>query len=149
MYILFIFIVWCLYAVLEGKREAEYFHYRLKAEDILVKEGRFTHGVWTLQRFLVLLLILIFQIKELNIIYFDFSLFDLICFILSLVLVFPFLHDGMYYTRRHKLNRLIYPKKWFDQSTTSTAFFTKLNTPIMRDVWFVLGVILLILSLSI
>jgi hypothetical protein len=60
--------------------------------------------------------------------------------VLCYAAAFPFLHDGMYYYRRNKLNPLQYPKGWFDQSTTSKAFLTKYMTPVVRTILFVLSI---------
>jgi hypothetical protein len=45
------------------------------------------------------------------------------------------------------LDKNIYPKRFFDQSTTSTAFLTKFCSPILRIFYFIVGVTLLILPL--
>lgn len=119
---------WCLivflnWALLEGDREGS-------AIDAMVKAGIYVnHAIFTLQRGCVLLLFG-FIIK-----------WDALLFIL----MFPFIHDGMYYTRRNIMNVAIYPKKWFDQSNTSTALLTKFFTPWVRTGLFVIALILYIL----
>lgn len=44
-------------------------------------------------------------------------------YLLSLLLMFPYFHDGQYYCTRNDLNSTIYPKRWRDSSTTSQAIF--------------------------
>jgi len=44
-------------------------------------------------------------------------------FLLFCLFTFPFIHDGIYYTTRHLLNNKMYPKMFFDRSTTSNAVF--------------------------
>lgn len=51
---------------------------------------------------------------------------------LCLGVMFPFFHDGQYYRFRNKIDPTLYRKKWFSQSTTSTAFSTKYFTPVVR-----------------
>lgn len=63
---------------------------------------------------------------------------------LCLGAMFPFLHDGMYYVWRNRIQPGLYPKKWFDQSTTSTALSTKYMTPAVRSGIFLLAIISLI-----
>ena len=46
-------------------------------------------------------------------------------FLLVALLVFPFLHDGMYYqTRNWMSNGKIYQKGWFDKSVSTTAIIS-------------------------
>jgi hypothetical protein len=40
------------------------------------------------------------------------------------VLMFPFLHDGMYYKTRNKINSNTYPKGWWDTSYTTGALIS-------------------------
>ena len=49
--------------------------------------------------------------------------YEPLIFGLFISLSFPFLHDGVYYTTRHILNNKMYPKMFFDRSTTSNAIF--------------------------
>jgi hypothetical protein len=45
-------------------------------------------------------------------------------FLLFCLFSFPFLHDGIYYTTRHLLNKKMYPKMWIDQSTDTNAIIS-------------------------
>jgi hypothetical protein len=47
--------------------------------------------------------------------------FEPFMFILFCLFSFPFLHDGIYYTTRHLLNKKMYPKMWIDQSSDTNA----------------------------
>lgn len=60
--------------------------------------------------------------------------------VLAYCAMFPFIHDGGYYSMREKLKPGTYPKKFFAQSKTSTAFLTKYMTPVVRTILFVLAV---------
>lgn len=74
-------------------------------------------------------------------IYFQTSLLAVLCYVAA----FPCLHDGFYYWQRNKLDSTVYPKKFLDQSTTSTAFWTKYFPPIVRIPLAIVGVVCLIL----
>lgn len=130
--IISIFILWCLYSIMEGYREAQYYDSLWKGYSKIYIEPVNLHTAYTLQRILVL---------------------GIICFtdfnwwLISLPLVFSFLHDGSYYFTRNKLNRSIYKKGWFAQSTTSTAWSTKFLTPVIRTIMFITGVGILIIYL--
>jgi hypothetical protein len=121
-----LFILWCFYAILEGWREGDYFH----RVEVTKERGRLLHIGWTFQRFIVLCII---------------ALTSFNWWLLALPLVFPFLHDGEYYTTRNYFNRLIYTKKYFAHSTTSTAITTKIFTPVVRTILFGLGILTIIL----
>ena len=73
-------------------------------------------------------------------IFFHVGLLPVLCYIMA----FPCLHDGIYYWQRNKLNPSIYPKKFLDQSTTSTARWTKYFTPVVRTLLAISGVACLI-----
>lgn len=55
-------------------------------------------------------------------------------FALCYVMMFPFLHDGNYYRWRDKIKPGTYKRRWFAQSTTSTAWTTKIFTPLIRTI---------------
>lgn len=102
-----VFIFSIAYFILEGHREAIFYSVMINnlVDDL--------HAAFMLQRMIVFLSI--------------FSLtFYIQCwwsflFMCSLLLCFPFFHDGAYYATRNNLNKNIYPKRWFDDSDTSTA----------------------------
>jgi len=127
-------ILWCLYALFEGHREGSYWYIK----NSIFKLGHlFTidfkeHIMWTIQRSLVLVLV-----------YISSDWITVAC----CILVFPFMHDGAYYTRRNWINKGIYPKRFFAQSKTSTAIATKYFPPIVRTICAVLGVGLFIFKL--
>ena len=136
------YIIWVLYAIIEGYREGKYW-YLLGKTNILPSTE---HKIWTLQRAMVVLLatsvIFIPVVQVINL------LFILIC-----ALAFPFFHDGTYYYTRNRLSqqdpseKVIYKKGFFDQSTTSTSWMTFIQGPIMRSIYLVISVFLFILLL--
>lgn len=127
-----IIIIWIVYACLEGIREAYYYHLNCISDKPIEKN---LHPLFTVQRAVVLLILLFpFHIDK--------HFFVLIS---ACACVFPCAHNSTYYYMRNKLNPLIYPKKWFAQSTTSTAFSTKFFTPVVRTMLAVVGVLGLIL----
>tara|TARA_R110000803_G_scaffold199045_1_gene262945 strand:- start:670 stop:930 length:261 start_codon:yes stop_codon:yes gene_type:complete len=60
--------------------------------------------------------------------------------------IFSFFHNGMMYKTRNDLNKRNYPKGWWDQSTNSTAWSTKLMTPLYRSIQLVIGLIIYIIT---
>ena len=114
--------LWVLYATWEGLREAGYWH---------IKGVRITllpfheHIEWSIQRSVVLAMA-----------FFTSDWVTVVCF----MFMFPFFHDGAYYARRHYYNPKIYPKRFWDQSTTSTAVLTKFFTPLVRTLCAVAGI---------
>lgn len=63
--------------------------------------------------------------------------------VLSLMCLFPLLHDGAYYQTRNHINPNIYPKGWKDESTTTGALISLSFTN--RVILAVVGIILFIL----
>lgn len=68
-------------------------------------------------------------------------------FLISLALIFSFVHNGVYYETRHKLDKNIYPKGFRDDSTSSTATI-EMNFK-MRTTLAVIGVLGVIMAYSI
>lgn len=127
------FLIWCLYSIIEGIRDSIFYHQYNHTFERVLNE----HIVFVVQRLIVsLILCLMSQ-----------NIWLLIPFILS----FSFIHNGSYYTSRHYLNKKsynydnLYKKKWFSQSTTSTAVFTKYMTPLVRTILFLISITLLIM----
>ena len=75
------------------------------------------------------------------------SMLMALLFTLAASLLFPFLHDGLYYLIRNTLSKgsKPYPKGWF--SSGSTARTEKIFTPAVRTVLFALGIYLIIIIL--
>lgn len=65
--------------------------------------------------------------------------------VLCYIFMFPFFHDGNYYRWREKIVPGTYPKKYFAQSTTSTAFSTKFMTPVVRISLAIISIVTLII----
>lgn len=128
------YLLWVLFSILEGRREAFYFSYKMKAS-ITLQKGLKTdeHVMFTIQRALVFALAATACYS---------NLLNTSLILFSLMLSFPFFHDGMYYFTRNRLDG-IYSKKWFDQSTTSTAKSDKFNffNPISRTILFGLSIL--------
>lgn len=104
-------ITWVIFSCLEGSRDARYFHNQVSATKP-VKEN--SHYIFFLERTIVFAL-------TTYIVFLDTNILTTFFFSSGLILVFSFFHNGVYYTQRNKLNPLIYPKKFWDSSTTSQA----------------------------
>jgi len=126
-----LFIIWNLYSFFEGFREGFYYN--------IVNRTSFTktlnlHPFFSTQRGLVILLMFMLEFTHIGCV--NSLLFCLCCSI-----AFPFIHDGTYYTTRHYLDKKLYENGWFSQSTSSTALMTKVFTPVIRTVLFIIGTI--------
>lgn len=107
---IFILIFWILFSSLEGIREGYYWFF--KPKDIKEKHE---HLVFTIQRTFVFSFIVILML------FIKISIFKTLITGISLMCVFPFIHDGFYYLTRNYLNPSDYPKRFLDSSTTSSA----------------------------
>lgn len=103
------------YFYLEGKREAYYWHYKIRNWlDEKNKELDYNgeHKTFLAQRILVFIL-------SCGVNYFVVNHY--ILFSLGLLLSFSFIHNGTYYYYRNKLDNNIYHLKFKANSTTSNA----------------------------
>lgn len=107
-----ILLISFLWAYLEGKREAQYFHYKWSLPNPTKIKDEHVH--FTLQRSLYVIIssLLGFLI---------FNWWVGILTFISISLSFSFFHNGSYYLRRNQMNNKIYSLKWRDESTTTTA----------------------------
>jgi hypothetical protein len=118
----------CVYAALEGKREAFYWHFKG------IKEAEDLHATFLLQRFIVWLITLLLSWK----------------LALSFACAFPFWHLGVMYHYRRKLNGAVYKHGFFsDNSNTGTQRIKIFKTLFFsfrgRFLFFVLSIILLLI----
>jgi len=126
------FLIWALYCIIDGVRDAIFYHHYNLHSKRLFNE----HIIFVIQRSMVCFML--FYLSDFNFL-----------LLLSLTLNFSFFHNGSYYTTRHILKKKIYnydnlySKKWFAQSTTSTSFWTRYMTPLNRTILFLISVGLL------
>lgn len=104
-------IIWVGYSLTEGVREGFYWHYENKSKRVCDFD---VNPIFNLQRFLVLLLAGGFLVHALG----HFSILNLVC----MFLIFPFFHNGTYYSTRNKLDSSVYSKRWTDESKTFPPF---------------------------
>ena len=137
MILILTILLWFLYSLVEGKREAQYFSLKVKAtiNEKKLMWGRDEHNLFTLQRGTVVAMIAFLMLAC------GINILDCVIFVICMCATFPFIHDGEYYITRGKLDG-IYPKGWFDQSTTSTAKADKFNifNPVSRTIFFGIGI---------
>lgn len=158
-FILFIlsFAMWIWYACMEGIREGRYYYLRNAPELINVRNGirwirtHNEHGLFTFQRGMVYLFL---EIIKFSIFFFSFSTYKSweIYFMIPIMLllpisIFPFFHDGCYYSEYNRLSKVDYEKKWFAESTTSTAVIELTKNE--RITLFVFSILLLIVEMLI
>ena len=134
-----LFILWCTYMSFEGYREGAYFHYLYKAGGEYTDE----HIEWTIQRLIVGIVFYLCAV------FYDMNLIFTLALGFSLVLSSPFWHDGLYYWKRNELNPDIYKKGFWDNTTTPRGWITKICTPLLRTLYFILSIIIFVFYLTI
>jgi len=126
-----ILLISFLWAYLEGKREAQYFHYKWSLPSpIKIKDEHFDFAI---QRSLYVL-------KSSLLVGFIFNWLAAFILFISIALTFSFFHNGSYYKRRNEMNENVYLFRWKDESTTTTAKFSFSYK--WRLIQFIIGVIL-------
>ena len=124
------------YSAFEGWREAIYWHVKIGSGFHDWQPKTEEHIIFSLQRAIVLLMggtLLLFT---------GIPWYFTLLSILGSALTFSFIHNGIMYTVRNNLDNTIYPKQFWDQSTSSVAKTTKFMTPISRTIQFILGVLI-------
>ena len=111
-YKIILLISWIFYSLLNGMRDGYFYHYRNTS---IKMKGENIHWLYSCERVIVGALIV-----WLHSLYF--SSLNTSIFGLSLVLVFSFFHNGIYYELRKKLSdKNLYPKGFWSSSTSSEA----------------------------
>lgn len=135
-------IIWFIFTLFEGITEAKLWHYKYSGglTNTMMEDDLDVHPIFMTQRGAIILLMSFIGYLIAN----ENPWWVFILFFLGSSLTFSFLHNGVIYTYRNYLSKLvydeeIYPKKWFDQSTTSNAVLTKFMTPVSRTIQFVIG----------
>ncbi len=107
------------YSVIEGVREANYFHLlnisfnpTRDIPDSL--KGPAQHRLYSMQRLIFFSVLFIINVEVLDL---TSGVFLIMCYLS----IFPLVHDSAYYIQRNNLDGRVYPKRWMDQSTTSSA----------------------------
>lgn len=135
VYPITILLGWIYYSIIEGKREAHYWHHWILSSDYQALKDINLHTLFAKQRGLILCLVSILIIPLYG------YLIPMLIFIANACL-FSFFHNGMMYKTRNYLNKHNYPKRWWDQSSNSTAWSTKLMTPISRTIQALIGILI-------
>lgn len=128
-------ILFCLYASMEGKREARHFFYRAGSSR---QDTYNEHTGFAIQR--------IAAWVPYEYILFDPSNHLTLLNGVFLAFMFILLHDGFFYIKYNSLAGN-YPAGFWAQSTTSNSWFDKhdLCNPVMRITYFMIGVIGLVI----
>jgi len=137
-------VLWIIYAIIEGRREAHFWHHKIKSSDYKDFKDIDRHPLFTIQRGLMLLTLALTSYLILDNIWLAGYLLIMNSFI------FSFWHNGSMYLERFKMSKMlspnnpkawIYEKGWWAQSTTSTAWTTKLMGPKSRTIQLIIGII--------
>lgn len=104
-------VCWIVSCLAEGKRDAFFYHNRNSSTN---PDHHNIHWIFSVERFIIWALIT--ALYSHHNFYFSTGVFSL-----GIILVFSFLHNGMYYATRNNLDKNVYPKRWWDTSTTSES----------------------------
>jgi len=135
-------LLWVLYSIIEGKREAHFWHHRIKSADYIYFKSTDRHSLFAIQRGLMILALSIATYYILDNIWLTGYLF------IMNGLIFSFFHNGSMYLERFNMSRLVsptdstrwvYKEGWWAQSGTSTAKLTKFMTPKSRTIQVIIG----------
>ena len=121
-------LLWISYSLCEGKLHGYYYAHHMVSS---LKENFNEHPLFNFMRLCVLTPIFVLCGWKAT---------------LCLMAMQPFCHNGCFYYTRDILDHK-YPKRWFAQSTSSTAWLTKFFTPTVRTISFLVGVILITIQI--
>ena len=136
--------LWVYYSILEGKREANFWHHRVNSSDYELFKDIDRHPLFVIQRGIVLI-----SVGIVSYLVTDSILWSGYLLIMN-SLLFTFFHNGSMYLERLMMsmrsnpndsNKWIYKDGWWSQSSTSVAVTTRFMTPISRSIQMLLGII--------
>jgi len=107
-------IIWIILSISCGIAEAFYFSKKKSYVELMNIN---IHYWFTLIRS-------IFAAPMVLIIFFKVGFLESLIFSTIMMLIFPFFHDGSYYTTRELIKKGTYKKTWFDQSKTTDALLS-------------------------
>ena len=100
IYIIITILLWPIYCILEGFREGKYFHFRNFSGE--KEHQRYDiHTYFAFQRGVVMVLCSI-----------RYEWYVGIPLFFAMSSIFPFFHDGQYYSTRNNIDKKVYPKRW-------------------------------------
>lgn len=111
--------LWIVTASLEGCRDGFLYHYRTNS---VKKDSHNIHWLFTFERSVVMSLIC-----WINAMYG--SMLNTGVLALSLIMIFSFIHNGIYYKTRNYLDKNVYPKGWWDSSQGSESMIELTTIP--------------------
>lgn len=129
-------VAWIVFSLLEGFREAYYWLF--KETSNYTKPVKDLHKYFATQRIIVGLIFSLFCAPKFDLSFIWFLNYSI--YLISLGLVFVFLHDGQYYATRNDLDNTAYTKRWMDYSKESSALTERFLTPINRSIMLILGI---------
>lgn len=140
--VVFLFILWLLFAFVDGRRDAYYYHLLMTYNNKPLND---LHPLFTFQRsiFATVLCICFFLFTDHYIL--GWHLLKVVFFGISLILSFSLLHNGSYYMKRNDLNTNVYRMRFTDSSTTSTSEI-ELGYKERRNL-FLIGIVFLLASI--
>jgi len=142
--ILISLFIWISYSLIEGKREANFWHHRINSSDYELFKDVDRHPLFVIQRGLVLI-----SIGIITYLVTDSILWSVYLFTMN-SLLFTFFHNGSMYLERlmmsirsnpNNSDKWIYKDGWWSQSSTSVALTTRFMTPTSRSIQMLLGII--------
>lgn len=107
-------LIWIAFALVSGILEAFYFSKKQKHVELWDMN---IHYWFTVVRIIVaylIVMVILFQVGKL----------ECLLFSIIMILIFPWFHDGMYYTTRELIKKGTYKLYWIDQSLETDAKYS-------------------------